>query len=93
MRRALDRDARQRVERDRRDELRARFDDLTPRELEVLQRVVQGRLNKQIAAELKINERTVKFHRTAITSKLHVRSVAELTQLVQETRAFVTNLP
>lgn len=88
VKRALDRDARQRAERARRNELYARFDDLTPREREVLQRVVQGRLNKQIAAELNINERTVKLHRTAITTKLNVRSVAELTRLVQEAGAF-----
>lgn len=88
VKRSLDRDARHRAERARRNELRARFDDLTPREREVLQRVVQGRLNKQIAAELNINERTVKLHRTAITTKLNVRSVAELTRLVQEAGAF-----
>jgi len=88
VKRALHRDARQRAERFRRNELRARFDDLTPREREVLQRVVHGRLNKQIAAELNINERTVKLHRTAITTKLNVRSVAELTRLVQEAGAF-----
>jgi FixJ family two-component response regulator len=89
VRRALDRDARQRAERARQDELRARFDDLTPREREVLQQVVQGRLNKQIAAELNINERTVKLHRTAITTKVNVRSVAELARLVQEARVFM----
>jgi FixJ family two-component response regulator len=83
VKRALARDARQRAERDRLRELRARFDALTPREREVLRHVVQGRLNKQIAADLNINERTVKLHRTAITGKLRVRSVAELTQLAQ----------
>lgn len=82
--RALGRDARQRAERNRVRELRARFDGLTPRERDVLQRVVRGRLNKQIAADLSIGERTVKLHRTAITTKLRVRSVAELTRLVQE---------
>lgn len=82
--RALLRDARQRRERARSRELHARFDVLTPREREVLRYVVRGQLNKQIAAELGIHERTVKFHRTAITTKLRVRSVAELTQLVQE---------
>ena len=75
--RALARDARQRAERVRLRELRARFDALTPRERDVLRHVVQGRQNKQIAADLNINERTVKLHRTAITTKLEVRSVAE----------------
>ena len=83
VRRALGRDAGQRAERNRLRELRARFDALTPRERDVLRHVVRGRLNKQIAADLNITERTVKLHRTAITSKLEVRSVAELTQLVQ----------
>ena len=55
--------------------------------------VVQGRLNKQIAADLNINERTVKLHRTAIISKLHVRSVAELTRLVHESGVFEERLP
>lgn len=93
VKRALARDARQRSERARLHELRARFDALTPRERDVLQHVVQGRLNKQIAADLNINERTVKLHRTAITTKLHVRSVAELTRLVQEAGAFEERLP
>jgi FixJ family two-component response regulator len=57
--RALARDGRER-------ELRARFDVLTKRELEVLGHVVLGRLNKQIAADLCIHERTLKLHRTAI---------------------------
>ena len=66
-------------------ELRHRFATLSPREREVLSHVVRGRMNKQIAGDLGIHERTVKLHRTAITSKLEVPSVAELTQLVQET--------
>jgi FixJ family two-component response regulator len=40
-------------------------------------------MNKQIAADLGINERTVKLHRTAITTKLEVHSVAELTRIAQ----------
>jgi len=91
--RALARDARQRAERVRLRELRARFDALTPRERDVLRQVVQGRQNKQIAADLNINERTVKLHRTAITTKLEVRSVAELTRLVQAAGAFEEHLP
>jgi FixJ family two-component response regulator len=91
--RALARDARQRAEHARLHELRARFDALTPRERGVLLHVVQGRLNKQIAADLNINERTVKLHRTAIITKLHVRSVAELTRLVHESGVFEERLP
>jgi two-component system response regulator FixJ len=80
---ALARDVRQRAERNRLRDLRARFAVLTPREREVLQHVVRGRLNKQIASDLGIHERTVKLHRTAVTTKLHVHSVAELTLLAQ----------
>jgi FixJ family two-component response regulator len=81
VRRALARSVRENAEQARRDALRARFAMLSPRELDVLQRVLQGRLNKQIADELNIHERTVKLHRTAITTKLGVPSVAELTKL------------
>jgi FixJ family two-component response regulator len=84
VRRALARDAREREGRARHDALRARLEALTQREREVLGHVVRGRLNKQIAADLGIHERTVKLHRTAITTKLCVRSMAELTLLVQQ---------
>jgi len=78
--RAFERNARQRVEHTHMHALQTRLNSLTPRELEVLLQVLDGKLNKQIAALLGITERTVKFHRTAITSKLQVRSVAELTR-------------
>ncbi len=81
IRRALARDARQRVEQGQREALRERFSALTPRELEVLKHVVKGELNKQIADNLHIHERTVKLHRTTITEKLGVHSAAELTRL------------
>jgi FixJ family two-component response regulator len=67
--------------------LRRPFDLLTGREREVLRLVVQGLLNKQIAAALGIHERTVKLHRTHLTTKLRVHSVAELTRRVDELRA------
>jgi len=81
--RALARNEQQRAERARLQALRQPFALLTDREREVLRHVVQGKLNKQIAADLGIHERTVKLHRTSITRKLHVQSVAELTRLVQ----------
>jgi hypothetical protein len=59
----------------------------------VLAQVVQGRLNKQIAADLGIRERTVKLHRTAITTKLGVQSVAELTRLTDQAGIFSTSGP
>ena len=50
----------------------------------MLHQVVRGRMNKQIAAELGIHERTVKLHRSAITAKLGVRSAAEIATLARE---------
>jgi FixJ family two-component response regulator len=86
--RAFERDVQERQQRERLRELRRRFDELSKRELEVLGHVVQGKMNKQIAASLNINERTVKLHRTNITRKLGVQSVAELTRLVDEAGLF-----
>jgi FixJ family two-component response regulator/signal transduction histidine kinase len=57
---------------------RALVDLLTAREREVLEHVVRGRLNKQIAADLDIAEQTVKQHRGRVMEKMAVRSVAEL---------------
>ena len=82
--RALERDARDRKVRIGRRELSARFETLTPREREVLAHVLRGQLNKQIAAALGIDERSVKRHRTSLMHKLQVQSVAELAQLAVE---------
>ena len=60
------------------------FDAISPREREVLGHVLRGRLNKQIAGDLGIHERTVKVHRKSIMTKLNVRSVAALARLSQE---------
>jgi two-component system response regulator FixJ len=86
--RALERDADARASRARREQLAHRFAALTEREREVLGHVVHGRMNKQIAAALGIHERTVKLHRNAITTKLGVRSVAELTTLARQAGLF-----
>lgn len=84
---ALQRDLLARSARTRQEHLRERLASLSEREQQVLSLVVRGRMNKQIAADLAIHERTVKLHRTAITTKLGVRSVAELTLLVREAQA------
>jgi two-component system, LuxR family, response regulator FixJ len=81
---ALERAASARAASARQERLLRRFAMLTEREKEVLRLVVQGRMNKQISAELGIHERTVKLHRTAITTKVGVRSVAELTMLARD---------
>jgi len=84
VRRALARDERERGQREARRALHARFAKLTPREREVLAQVLRGRLNKQIAGDLQIDERSVKRHRTSLMGKLDVRSVAELARLAAE---------
>jgi FixJ family two-component response regulator len=59
-------------------ELRARFETLTPREREVFHLVVAGKLNKQIAADLDMAERTVKAHRAQVMAKMEAPSLADL---------------
>jgi len=61
--------------------LSSRFSSLSPRELQVMHRVVKGMLNKQIAAELGIVEKTVKVHRAHLMEKTGSRSLAELVKL------------
>jgi FixJ family two-component response regulator len=60
------------------------FDLLTPREFEVMQLVITGMLNKQIAGELGTAEKTVKVHRGRAMQKLRLTSVAELVRLVEK---------
>lgn len=62
----------------------ARFATLSNREREVMERVVKGRLNKQIASDLGIAEKTVKVHRGRVMKKVGVRSVAQLVHLCDE---------
>jgi FixJ family two-component response regulator len=60
-----------------------RLATLTPRERQVLEHVIEGRLNKQIAADLGTVEKTIKVHRARMMEKMKVRSVAELVRLVE----------
>ena len=82
--RALARDVCDHTARTRQQHLQALFGELTLREKEVLRLVLEGRRNKQIAADLVINERSVKRHRTNLMRKLEVESVAELVKLAVE---------
>lgn len=67
-------------------EISARLATLTPREREVLEYVIAGKLNKQIAGELGTAEQTVKFHRGHVMQKMKAHSVAELAQLIERCR-------
>jgi FixJ family two-component response regulator len=78
---ALRRDAEQRTQRAIRSSIDTRLRTLTRREREVLEHVIVGRLNKQIAADLGVGEKTVKVHRGRLMAKMSVRSVAQLVQL------------
>jgi FixJ family two-component response regulator len=91
--RALARNERECAVRARLQEVSMRFDSLTAREREVLGHVLQGKLNKQIAGDLHIHERTVKVHRKSIMTKLCVRSVAALTRLAQEADVSIESVP
>lgn len=68
-------------------EVHRRIQTLTPREREVLNLVVKGRLNKQIAAELGAAIRTVKVHRGRVMQKMAVQSVADLVRAVERVKA------
>jgi RNA polymerase sigma factor (sigma-70 family) len=65
------------------DVLRAQLGTLTPRERQVFDRVVQGKINKQIAQQLGATERTIKAHRHRVMEKMKVQSLAELVSIAE----------
>lgn len=81
--RALVRYRERREQHDRLNALRALVATLTPRESQVFEFVVRGRLNKQIAFDLGTSERTIKAHRQSIMQKLHVQSLAEAVSIAE----------
>jgi len=82
VRRALERDAQARERHARRAQLAERLAALTERERGVLQRVIEGKANKVIAAELDISVKTVEAHRAKVMEKMAADSVAELVQRI-----------
>ena len=82
--RAVERSAAFRKAEEQRVTSRERLGRLTPRERVIFAQVLQGRLNKQIAAALECQEATVKVHRSRLMRKLGVRSVVRLVQFAQE---------
>ena len=83
VRAAIERDTVVRREQAKLSEIRARLDTLTSREREVLEHVVSGKLNKQIAGDMGITKATVKMHRAHVMAKMKVQSVAELARLTE----------
>ena len=80
---AIEKDRLARLDQSQVSELCSRLATLTPREREVLEQIVNGKLNKQIAAGLGITERTIKAHRARVMAKMKVDSVARLVCLAQ----------
>ena len=85
---ALERDTHQVQEELEKNEINALIDTLTPREKEVLRWVITGRLNKQIAYDLGITEKTIKVHRSRVMQKTKVSSVAELVRLAEKVNIY-----
>ena len=70
-------------------EIQERIQMLTPRETEVFTLVVTGMLNKQIASDLRVGEKTVKVHRARVMEKMRAGSVAELVRLADQVGVIV----
>jgi FixJ family two-component response regulator len=87
VRRALAHSMRHRAEQAERHEVDLRLKQLTMREHEVMLQVLTGKLNKQIAADLGISEKTIKVHRGRVMQKMRVDSVVELARLVEKSGA------
>lgn len=80
---AIDKCLRSRRERAELAAIKERLDTLTPREREVFEMVVTGRLNKQISGALGVSEKTVKVHRARVMQKMEAGSLAELVRMAE----------
>ena len=81
---ATERDAANRTQLREKEQIRARFDSLTPREREVLTLVTSGKANKVMAGDLGVSQRTVEIHRARVMEKMHAASLAQLVRMVMD---------
>ncbi len=79
--RAIEQDAKQRGESSRLQDVEQRYDDLTPREKEVLQCVIDGKRNKIIASEMNISQSTVEAHRSKVMEKMKANTLSDLMRM------------
>lgn len=80
---AIDRDRQRREADGDRSQMQQRFQTLSPRELQVMQLVTAGKMNKQVAGDLGISEITVKIHRGAAMRKMGARTLADLVRMAE----------
>lgn len=84
---ALEQDAKLREQLSSLEQLRSRYDSLTPREREIAERLAAGDANKAVAIDLGLSERTVELHRAHIMQKMGARGLAQLVQMLFQLRS------
>jgi len=82
--RGIERERARRLSVTRSEDIGARYQTLSDREREIMNRVASGMLNKQIAAEFDLSEATIKLHRSHVMQKMHASSLAELVRFADE---------